>query len=367
MRTKVSLLSVLALLTALTVGIVPSAQAETVEFPCGSNGATYSVLMPQGVLLGGKNCVGSLTIDKSVKVIGTEAFYRSSSITSVVIPEGVTLIDEKAFFSSSLKEITIPNSVTTINSAAFGFTGLTSLTLPNALTRITSQSFRNIKITSLIIPPSVKVIEYGAFTGVLINSIVIPNSVTEIGTGAFENSKFASVVIPDSVKILGSYVFKDNTTLSSISIPDGLQRIGLPAFVGNYSLTTINFCGSFPSGTFPIAQTCPADRQALIETNAAAELKAKQEADAKTALGKAQSELAAANAALSDSQKVNREQALKIISLEEQFRVSSESNGDLQSQISQLNSKLALAIKGQTSANAKIKKICSVKPKPKGC
>jgi membrane protein involved in colicin uptake len=118
-----------------------------------------------------------------------------------------------------------------------------------------------------------------------------------------------------------------------------------------------------------------ADAKAAVElkakqeadAKAAVELKAKQEAEAKTALGKAQSELAAANAALLDSQKVNREQALKIISLEEQFKVSSESIGDLQSQISQLNNKLALAIKGQTSVNAKIKKICSVKPKPKGC
>ena len=41
MRIKVSIISVLALLTALTVGIVPSAQAEAVKFPCGPNGATY--------------------------------------------------------------------------------------------------------------------------------------------------------------------------------------------------------------------------------------------------------------------------------------------------------------------------------------
>jgi myosin heavy subunit len=108
------------------------------------------------------------------------------------------------------------------------------------------------------------------------------------------------------------------------------------------------------------------------EAKAAAELKAKQEADAKTAtekaaLGKAQSELAAANAALADAQKVNREQAARISSLEMQLKAVSESVTALQTQLSQLNSKLVAALAGQNAVNVKLKKVCSVKPKPKGC
>jgi hypothetical protein len=75
----------------------------------------------------------------------------------------------------------------------------------------------------------------------------------------------------------------------------------------------------------------------------------------------------AANSALLDSQKVNREQAARINSLEEQFRVLSESVSAFQSQVSQLSSKLAAALAGQSAANAKLKKVCSVKPKPKSC
>jgi hypothetical protein len=104
------------------------------------------------------------------------------------------------------------------------------------------------------------------------------------------------------------------------------------------------------------------------EAKAAAELKAKQEAAAdKAALAKAQSELAAANAALADAQKVNREQAARITSFEEQFKVLSESVATVQNQLSQLNSKLIAALTGLNTANAKIKKICAAKPKPKGC
>jgi hypothetical protein len=101
-------------------------------------------------------------------------------------------------------------------------------------------------------------------------------------------------------------------------------------------------------------------------------LKAKQEAEAKVvadkaALTKAQLELVKANAELADSQKVNREQASKINSLEEQLRVLSESVSAFQNQLSQLNSKLLAALASQKTANAKLKKVCSAKPKPKGC
>ena len=105
---------------------------------------------------------------------------------------------------------------------------------------------------------------------------------------------------------------------------------------------------------------------------AAAELKAKLDAEAKvsaekTALTKAQSELAAANTALADSQKVNRELQTQLNSVEAQFKLLFDSVSVIQGQVSQLNSKLVAALAGQNAANAKLKKVCSVKPRPKGC
>jgi len=104
------------------------------------------------------------------------------------------------------------------------------------------------------------------------------------------------------------------------------------------------------------------------EAKAAAELKAKQDAAAdKAALAKAQSELTAANTALADSQKVNRELQTQLTSVEAQFKLLSDSVSLIKAQVSQLNSKLVAALAGQNAANAKLKKVCSVKPKPKGC
>jgi hypothetical protein len=53
--------------------------------------------------------------------------------------------------------------------------------------------------------------------------------------------------------------------------------------------------------------------------------------------------------------------------VEAQFKILSDSVNAIQGQVSQLNSKLAAALAGQNRANAKIKKICAAKPKPKGC
>ena len=115
-----------------------------------------------------------------------------------------------------------------------------------------------------------------------------------------------------------------------------------------------------------------AKQEAEAKAKAAAELKAKQEADAKVAadkaaLAKAQSELSNANAALTDAQKVNRAQAARISTIEEQFKVLSESVSAFQTQVSQLNSKLLAALASQNALNTKLKKVCSAKPKPKGC
>ena len=108
------------------------------------------------------------------------------------------------------------------------------------------------------------------------------------------------------------------------------------------------------------------------DAKAAAELKVKQEAEAqaaadKAALAKAQAELLAANAALADSQKVNRELQSQLSAIESQFKLLSDSVTVIQGQVSQLNSKLGATLSSLNSANAKLKKVCSAKPKPKGC
>jgi hypothetical protein len=106
--------------------------------------------------------------------------------------------------------------------------------------------------------------------------------VTSIGLNAFKNSKLISVTLPNSVTSIGEGAFSEVTTLTTISIPDELKSLGANAFVKATALTKIEYCGKIVG--FPVTPICPPARQAIIDAaKAAADLKAKADADAKVA------------------------------------------------------------------------------------
>ena len=89
-----------------------------------ANGKTL-VMFP-----GGKSLVnGSYTVPSSVNRIGKYAFAGNASLKSVILPSGLTAIDEGAFgLCTGLTEINIPSSVSSIGNYAFwGCSGLKSI------------------------------------------------------------------------------------------------------------------------------------------------------------------------------------------------------------------------------------------------
>ena len=107
--------------------------------------------------------VNSIHIGSNVTSIGDYAFAGCVNLTSINIPNSVTLIGTEAFDSSGLTSITIPDSVTSIGGSAFsGCSDLISVTLPNndRFNIIQSQLFFSCsQLTSITIPDSVESIE----------------------------------------------------------------------------------------------------------------------------------------------------------------------------------------------------------------
>ena len=122
---------------------------------------------------------------------------EDTEITNLVIPEGVTTINNYVFQKcSSLNSVSIPNSVTNISIEAFGnCSNLKSVTINNRdiISKNYSSSSENLsrifggQVTSYILPNDLTSIGSYAFSGCSsLNSITIPNSVTSIGSYAFK-------------------------------------------------------------------------------------------------------------------------------------------------------------------------------------
>lgn len=212
----------------LVVPLAPAATAEILKLPCGIDGATYSVQLPEGIAQDGNKCSGALVIDSRVKVLDQAAF-QGSQLTSVTIPNSVTSTGEWTFNNTPLTSVTIPNSVTDIGGFSFAQTRLTSVTIPNSVTSIGSSAFADAPLASVIIPNSVKDIGPHAFIKTKLTSVIIPNSVTSIGIGAFYKVPLTSVTISNSLKNIDSGTFM-NTRLTSVTIPNSVTTIGSQAF-----------------------------------------------------------------------------------------------------------------------------------------
>ena len=228
----------------------------------GCDGLT-SITIPNSVTLIGDytfyGCTGltSVTIPNSVTSIGNSAFNGCSGLTSITIPNSVTSIGDYAFKNcTGLTSITIPNSVSSIGDYTFyGCTGLTSVTIPNSVTSIGDYAFNGCTgLTSITIPNSVTSIgewAFGRCTG--LTEIAIPNSVTSIGNSAFNGCDvLTSITIPNSVTSIGDYAFKNCSGLTSITIPNGVTSIGYSAFADCTGLKKILWnaqnCQSAPFG-----------------------------------------------------------------------------------------------------------------------
>lgn len=78
-----------------------------------------------------------------VSAIGDHAFEANWDITSVTMPNGLSVIGESAFMDcGSLTTVTIPETVSTVRRAAFaGCSALTEVTLPEAVDTVMEEAF----------------------------------------------------------------------------------------------------------------------------------------------------------------------------------------------------------------------------------
>jgi hypothetical protein len=173
---------------------------------------------------GGAVAIPSAINGLPVTGIGVGAFYWSTNLTSVTIPNGVTTIGHHAFYyCTSLTGFTNPSSLTSIGEFAFAncFTLASVSPFPASVTNIGIGSFAACPVAAFSIDPANA--SYFTEGGVLFqnNPVVlvqypdgqppgayaIPDGVTEIGGFSFEGSGVAQLTVPASVSSIADAAF----------------------------------------------------------------------------------------------------------------------------------------------------------------
>ncbi|AEF84138.1 surface antigen BspA [Treponema primitia ZAS-2] len=210
------------------------------QFSTGGNG---KLLIKNGVTLIAARTGGDITIPAGITDIGT--VFRSSQITSIILPASLTSIGNEAFKGCSLLEsISLPNTLTSIGNETFkGCSLLESISLPDTLTSIGEQAFgdcTSLEEIDLSMCISLTVLSKYIFIDChALTSIKLPNSLTIINDGAFSGCHLlARFDFPYSLNSMGYnifYSYYDPPALTTLIV----RAVNPPAWDGSMYRSSI--------------------------------------------------------------------------------------------------------------------------------
>lgn len=177
----------------------------------------------------------SFDIPSSVKFIKMNAFALCDGITDIVIPDGVTQVQSLAFNSSSgLKSIKISASVTDMSGVSKTVQGNICCGCKNLETIVVdplNPVFDSRNNCNAIIVTATNDLIAGA------KNTVIPTGVTTIGVQAFAHIGATNMTIPSTVTYLRMYAFSDMLSLTRLNVPSSVTKIDDNVFAGSNKLT----------------------------------------------------------------------------------------------------------------------------------
>ena len=215
-----------------------------------------SIVIPDGVVGIGdrafENCenLSAVTLGSGLKTIGQSAFTYCSALTQISVPEGVTEIGQGAFsYCRAIENISLPNSLTRFedfalpdNADAIKYTEYgNALYLGNATNPyLVLVQAKGGDITSCTVNASTKFIYSNAFYQSKLSSVVIPDEVIGIGTAAFRNcASLTSVTFGKSLAYMGGNAFSGCEKLQRAKLPESLTELGNYAFYNCRALTEV--------------------------------------------------------------------------------------------------------------------------------
>ncbi len=162
----------------------------------------------------------------TVTAVGERLFEDISSdeVASIVIPETVTHIGNRAFAGCEGIKITVEGGLLSVGEKAFlNCDGLSAVTLKEGIETVSAEAFKGAGLKSIIIPESVKLIDDSAFESCKgMNAIIAHEKIEAVNDSAFDGTAIAAVYFYGTENgvdsLLDSRVYGKNDVLDKAKI-----------------------------------------------------------------------------------------------------------------------------------------------------
>ena len=214
----------------------------------------------------------SVVIPNTVQTIGERAFYQCENINSIKLSSRIRKIGRYAFYrTGGLKDVVLPETLIELDINAFECCeSLESVKLPDSLVELPRKAFQNCSnLRSVEFGSGLQTIGEYAFNSCYnLNNVTVPSNVKTIGSYAFDDcSELTDITLSEGIETIGENVFFYCAKLESVVLPDSVTSLGGAIFEGCKALKSVKFprgITKIPGGTFRYCSSI--DRMELPET-----------------------------------------------------------------------------------------------------
>ena len=188
--------------------------------------------------------INGITFNETLTTIGGYAFCNCRNLSSLVLPESLSTMGERAFAYAGLTTATI-NGDGNLVVASYAFSNcnqLATVTIGSGVKAVGERAFAYNDITTLTFEEGIETIGSYAFAYIDITALDLPDSLRVLGDNAFFSCDgLTEVVIPDGLTTVNERAFESCDGIETVTIGSGLTTIGSYAFAGCPMLSAVNY------------------------------------------------------------------------------------------------------------------------------
>lgn len=223
-------------------------------------GSNPEVTIPEGVevidprAFQGKELIKTVIFPASIKTVDWSAFKECKNLETADLSrcENIWRLGENLFQGCErLTQVVLPKRLkcqTVVPFQCFvDCSALQTINLPIGIVKIERSAFSDCtSMTHIELPEGISEIDQCVFRGCSsLQCIDLPDSITFIGAGTFQNCTGLTVAkLPDGIKAICAHLFEGCTSLTEVTIPDGVEDIVYCAFKDCTSLSEVGLPNS---------------------------------------------------------------------------------------------------------------------------